>query len=193
MEEKKKKRTQKTTGKKPVKKNRREKNAVPNNEPFKEKAKRFLMSYSFLYTMFAFLLVLVIFLFVVATIKENEQKAKQSNIVFSIMEEKTKNYIDLELQTLVGHEYSMKITNHRKGKLNTKGSTYTLTITNNSDAEIIIHQDDNTENLMTDQNQTIIQGVPFSKTKKEETIFYFTVKENSQLKEGDKLHIEVAS
>ena len=54
------------------------------------------------------------------------------------------------------------------------------------DKSIFLESDLETKILrMKDQKETIIEGKPFSKTKKEEVIYYFRVKADSEVKEGD--------
>ena len=194
----KKKVTPKKEVKKEVKKEKKEvvkkeKTAVPNAEPFGEKFKRFVSSYKFLYAAFGILLVIVILLAVMVFVKGNEASKNRSNIVFSIIDKDTHNYIDLDLATLVGNEYSLKIANFRRNQLNGDGAVYSIIVTNDSAAEIEILKGDDLENLMTDQQHTVIEGGPLSKTEKEEVVYRFRVKDGSSVKEGEKLRIEVDS
>ena len=86
------------------------KSAIPNPEPFGVRFKRFVSSYAFLYTAFAALFVIVIVLACLVFFQSGKAKPNKSNIVFSIMDKNTNNYIDLELAGLVGREYALKVT-----------------------------------------------------------------------------------
>lgn len=165
---------------------------VSSNEK-KGTLSRIITSYKFLYSTFGILLVLVIVLFVAVTVKENKTEGKYSNIVFSIMESNTHNAIYIDLEELEGNQYDLKVANHRGGRLNEKGASYSITVVNETEAEIEVFNDDDLENLMTDQKETKIEGKSMSTTEEEETIYHFRVKEGSKVKEGDRLRIEVDS
>ena len=170
-----------------------EKRAVPETKPTKEKVSEFISSYKFLYTTFGILLLIVIILACFVFIKGKEGSTSTSNIVFSILEKNTHNYIDLDLESLVGKEYILKVTNFRKNKVNTKGAKYTITILNDTDVEIEVLKENEGENLITDQKQTVIEGETFSKTKKESVLYYIKVKNSDGLIKGDKTRIEIES
>ncbi len=196
MEEKKKKKStttkskSKTTPKKVVKE---EKTAVPDDEPFSVKFKSFVASYKFLYTAFGILFAVVILLGCMVYVRSGEQQTHKSDIVFSIMEQNTNSYLDLDLQTLVGKEYTLKVTNFRKNKINPEETPYKLVITNNSSAEIEILKNNAGQNLMTDQKTTTIEGEKFSTTKEEYVVYYFRIKGEDKIKKGDTMRIEVDS
>ena len=195
MEEKKKKKTTtKSTTKKEVKKvEKEEKNAVPDDEPFSIKFKSFIASYKFLYTAFGILFAIVIILGCMVYVRTGEEPKHKSDIVFSIMESNTQNYLDLDLQTLVGKEYTLKVTNFRNNKINSEETPYKIVITNNSEAEIEILKNDAGQNLMTDQTTTTIEGEKFSTTKEESVVYYFRIKGEDKIKKGDTMRIEVDS
>ena len=195
MEEKKKKKTTtKSTTKKEVKKvEKEEKNAVPDDEPFSIKFKSFIASYKFLYTAFGILFAIVIILGCMVYVRTGEEPTNKSDIVFSIMESNTQNYLDLDLQTLVGKEYTLKVTNFRNNKINSEETPYKIVITNNSEAEIEILKNDAGQNLMTDQTTTTIEGEKFSTTKEESVVYYFRIKGEDKIKKGDTMRIEVDS
>ena len=183
------------TKKKEVKKvvKKEEKTAVPNAEPFGVRFKKFVSSYKFLYAAFGILFVVVILLACMVFVKGNEEKQKKSNIVFSIMEKNTRNYINLELAGLVGREYMLKVTNYRGNQINSDGAEYKIEVTNDTDVEIEVLKENQGENLITDQKHTIIEGDSFGKKEKEEVVYYFKVKNSDKLKDGDSIRIEVES
>lgn len=194
MEEKKKKKTTKSTTKKEVKKvEKQEKNAVPDDEPFGLKFKSFIASYKFLYTAFGILFAIVIILGCMVYVRSGEEPKHKSDIVFSIMESNTQNYLDLDLQTLVGKEYTLKVTNFRNNKINSKETPYRIIVTNNSDAEIEILKNDAGQNLMTDKETSTIEGEKFSTTEEESVVYYFRIKGEDKIKKGDTMRIEVDS
>ena len=183
----------KSPSKAPEKKTVIEKKPRANSKNIKEKIKKFVTSYKFLYSTFGILLILVIVLFVMVTNKNREEEKTKSDIVFSIMESNTNNAIYVDLEGLVGYQYDLKVTNYRSDRINENGATYTIVVTNDTEAEIEVLNDDNLENLMTDQKQTTITGKTLSATEREETVYHFKVKEGSKVKEGDRIRIEVNS
>jgi hypothetical protein len=169
------------------------KSVLPKEEPFNIKFRRFITSYGFLYTAFAILFVIVIMLALMVFTHKEDDKGVRSNIVFSIVEKETQSYLDMDLETLVGKEYILKVTNYRGNRLNTKGAHYTIAVTNNTNVEIEVLKNNQGENLITDMNYSVIEGEELSKTEKEEVIYYFRVKNADKIKAGDKIRIEVAS
>ena len=198
MEEKKKKTTTKKNESKTTKVEKKEvkkveKSVIPNPEPASTKTKSFISSYAFLYTTFGLLFVIVIVLGIMVYIKSGEPAEHKGDIVFSIMEKDTNNYLDMELSSLVGKEYVLKVTNFRKNKLNKDGATYKITVTNGSEAEIEILKNDSGKNLMTNQEQTVIEGEKLSTKDRESIAYYFRIKNEDKVKKGDVMRIEVAS
>ena len=195
MEEKKKtkKVVKKVTPKKKEEKKEVIKSVLPKEEPFGIKLRRFFTSYGFLYTAFAALFIIVIMLALMVFTHKDDEQGVRSNIVFSIVDKETQSYLDMDLETLVGKEYMLKVTNYRGNRLNTSGAHYTISITNNTNVEIEVLKNNEGENLITDMNYTVIEGEEFSKTEKEEVIYYFRVKNADKIKAGDKIRIEVAS
>ena len=169
------------------------KSVLPKEEPFNIKFRRFITSYGFLYTAFAILFVIVIMLALMVFTHKEDDKGVRSNIVFSIVEKETQSYLDMDLETLVGKEYILKVTNYRGNRLNTEGAHYTISVTNNTNVEIEVLKNNQGENLITDMNYSVIEGEELSKTEKEEVIYYFRVKNAGKIKAGDKIRIEVAS
>ena len=175
-----------------VKKVVEEKSALPVEESFGVKFKRFISSYKFLYTAFAVLFVLVLLLAVMVFVKGREATENNSNIVFSIMEKNTRNYLNMDLESLVGKEYTLKVANYRKDKINEDGASYSITITNGTKVELEVVADDSDKNLITDQKETVLEG-KFGTTEKEEVVYTFRVKNADKIKKGDTIRIEVAS
>ncbi len=169
------------------------KSALPNDEPFGIKFKRFVSSYKFLYSAFIVLFIVVIVLACLVFTQSNRVKANRSNIVFSIMDKNTNNYINLELAGLVGQEYTLKVTNFRNNKINKSGAEYTIDVTNDTDVQIEILKDGKGENLMTDQKHTVIEGDKFGTKEKESVVYHFRVTNSDKIKEGDSIRIEVDS
>lgn len=166
---------------------------VPEEEPFGIRFKRFISSYKFLYTAFAVLLVLVLILAVMVYTKSREDQKTNSNIVFSIMQEGTRNSLNMDLNSLVGKEYSLKVTNYRANNINSKEIPYSIHIKNDTDVEIEVIKNHKGENLITDQHDTTIEGDPLAADEKEEVIYYFKVTNSDKIKTGDSIQIEVVS
>ncbi|MBP5678996.1 MAG: hypothetical protein J6X28_04135 [Bacilli bacterium] len=195
MEEKKKKVEKKEVKKKEVKKpvKKETRSALPNEEPFGLRFRRFVSSYKFLYTAFAVLFIIVALLAIMVFVRSREDVGNKSNIVFSILEENTHNYLDMDLESLVGKEYTLKVTNYRGNKINKNGAKYTITVTNETEGEIEILKENQGKNLMTDAKRTVIEGETLGTEEKEEVVYYFRVTKSDKIKAGDKIRIEVAS
>ena len=166
---------------------------LTEEEPFGVRFKRFISSYSFLYSAFAILFVLVIILAIMVFTKSKEAVEENSNIVFSIIEKDTRNTLNLDLESLVGKEYSLKVTNYRSNKVSEEEIPYSIHVTNNTDVEIEITKDKEKDNLMENQKETTIKGEALTSGEKEEVIYYFKVKNSDHIKSGDAIQIEVIS
>lgn len=193
MEEKKKSTKKKATKEVKEKKVVEEKSAVPNPEPFGVRFKSFVSSYKFLYVTFGILLIIVLILGALVFVKGGEDMPGKSNIVFSILEKNTNNYIDLDLEGLKNKDYLLKVTNFRGNKINKDGARYSLTIINDTGVEIEILKNNTGDNLMNDANRTVIEGEDFGIKEKEEVIYYIKVKNPEAVKDGDKIRVEVES
>lgn len=167
--------------------------SVPVEEPFGVRFKRFVSSYKFLYTTFGILLALVLILTIMVFTRSREEKQANSNIVFSIMEKNTRNALNMDLESLVGNEYALKVTNYRGNKVNSKEMDYSIKVINHTDVEIEVLKNKEGDNLMTDQKESIIQGDTLAADEREEVIYYFRVKNSDHIKDGDSIQIEVVS
>ena len=187
-----KKKTNAPKEKKVIEKQEEKEETLPIEES-SNKFKEFISSYRFLYTTFGILFALVILLAIMVYTHERDYNGNSSNIVFSIMEENTHNSINIDLESLVGNVYALKVTNHRSGKISEKSIDYTITVVNDSAVELEVLADNQGDNLITDQKQTIIQGDGFGTAMEEEVIYYFRVVNSDMIKDGDSIQIIVAS
>ena len=155
--------------------------------------KKTVSSYSFLYVLFILLLIIVIMLGLMVFSKGKETKNNKANLVIPILADGTHNGMKIDLSSLQGNEYVIKITNYRGRMINKEEINYTITIKNNTTSKIIVTKDDEKANLMVDQESTKIEGVSLNSKKKAEAIYRIKLQDNQQPKKGDMIEIEVAS
>jgi uncharacterized protein (UPF0333 family) len=158
-----------------------------------EKAKKFVTSYSFLYGVFAFLLVLVIILGITVFIKGREKKENTANMVIPILTENSHNSMKINLYSLKEDDYIIKVTNFRGNETNQNDVTYSVTIRNESNSNIEVTKDQEKENLMIDQQATKIEGQTLEGKKQNTTIYHIRLAEHAKPSDGDYVTVEIAS
>ena len=165
-----------------------------NNKDFSSKLKKFFGSYAFLYTAFSVLLIGVAILAGMVYVKGQEVKKNRSNIVIPILEDGNRSTLNIDLAELrdVG-EYVIKVTNYRGDKINTESFDYSITVRNESSADIKVTKDDSEDNLMVDSEATIIEGVGFGTEEKEEDVYRFTVSDKTKIKKGAVINLEIVT
>ncbi|MBQ3307254.1 MAG: hypothetical protein IJG68_03560 [Bacilli bacterium] len=163
------------------------------NENNIEKFKKFVTSYSFLYGLFAFLLVLVIILGIVVFIKGKEKKETTANMVIPILTQGSHNSMRINLYSLKDNDYIIKVTNFRGNETNENNVNYSVTLTNDSNSNIEVTKDQEKENLMIDQNATRIENQSLTGKKKETAIYHIHLAEHAKPSEGDYVTVEIVS
>ena len=174
--------------------NRLKKKVAEKNENLFEKLKKFVSSYSFLYGLFGILVVLVIFLSVKVVIVKSEAKKNSSNIVFPILEENSHSSMNINLKELEkAREYVIKVTNYRGNTINQEEIPYSVTIRNKTKAKIEVLKDSDENNLMVDQEATVIEGVSLGSNHKEESVYRIRVLDSKGISKEDIISVEIAS
>lgn len=143
---------------------------------------------------FILLIILVFILSLLVYQKKKESKEKiVANILIPIVIEKKDRNISLNVTNLINQdEYILKITNYRGENINKNEIPYTITITNDSKAYISVRKDKEKQNLMVDQEATIITDLKLQKEKKQE-VYYFIKVTGKNAKKSDKINITVSS
>lgn len=161
---------------------------------FSVKLKKIVTSYAFLYSVFAILVVCVAVLGGVVYVKGREYKKNSSNIVVPILEDGTRSALNIDLNQLKKTgEYVVKITNYRGDKINSDSLDYSITVRNASNADIKVTKDEDTNNLIVDKEATIIEGVGFGTSKKEEDVYRFTVSDDSKIEKDALISLEIVA
>ena len=167
---------------------KKKKNSKKNN--FME----FISSYRFLYSALAVLFIVVLVLSIMVLVKGREYKDNHANLVFPILEEKVHNSMNIDLNELKKKkQYIIKVTNYRGSSVNQNELSYSLTIQNSTDVSIEIVKGNDTNNLMTDQKTSVIEGITLKAREKQEDIYSIRILDDTQLKKKDKITIEIDS
>ena len=150
-----------------VKGKSKSKNIKKDNKKTKRKKISFINKDNYLYYLFFILLIVVIVLcFLVYKARDKYQKSKEKM-------------------------YSLKITNYTLNKINKDKVDYSVTIENNSKARLKVWKDMDLNNLMIDQESTVIRDVGFGNTKKEYHIYHFKILDKNKVKKNDKINIKI--
>lgn len=170
------------------------KNISQNKNEKKDKKKKIINKDNYLYYIFFLLLFIVIILGVLVFNAKKKNKLEKSNILIPIYEKGLTNELDVNTYELANSkEYSMKIANYKKDKVNKEELEYSITVVNESDAYIKITKDDDKENLMVDQESTKIEGMKLGKNEKEYSIYHFSVIDKTKVKKDEKIHVKITS
>ena len=153
--------------------------------------KKIFTSYEFLYTTLIVLAILVLFLAITVLGKKREKDS--ANIIIPIMEKSSHSSIGIDLESLKGKEYKIKITNYRDKEVNKEEMVYSLTIKNDTNSSIILTKEDKKENLMIDQRETTLEGLNLEGNKKDSTIYIIKLEEGSKPSKDDKISVEITS
>ena len=189
----------KATSKKPIERktnnSRKDENITSSNDnSLSSKVKKVVSSYAFLYSAFSVLLISVAILGGMVYVKGKEVKKNRSNIVIPILEDGNRSSLNIDLAELreVG-EYVIKVTNYRGDKVNADEFDYSITVRNESLADIKVTKDDGKDNLIVDKEATIIEGVGFGNSKKEEDIYHITVSDKTKIKKKSVINLEIVT
>jgi len=155
----------------------------------KEKAKKSQI------IVFILLLVLVITLFIVCIIKNREVDLnKYANMVIPIYEEDTNFEFNINAKVLSEvDEYTFKIVNYRKDKLNEKELNYRIEVNNDTDSIIKVYIDGDDKDLMIDQKQTIFEDRKLSNKEKENIYYHVKMTKKGKLTNKDLIYIKISN
>ena len=154
--------------------------------------KSFFKSTKFLKIIFILLIILVVFLVVLCVIKDKESKDNGfANISFPLVEDSKPIEFGINALTLSQtDEYIFKVVNFKDNKINQKKREYTVTIENKLDCVISVTINDQKENLMINQESTILTDT--LKSKEKETVYYHVkVKSSGELGDRDLINVRI--
>ena len=142
---------------------------------------------------FALLLVLVIFLLVLCIIKYKESKENEfANIVIPVYETNSNYEFSINAKTLseVG-TYTFKIVNYMKTDINKEEIPYKIEIKNNTNSTIKVTKNDSKKNLMSNQEETIIDEVTLKKDKKENLYYHVKITKSKNITKDDLIYVKI--
>lgn len=184
----------KTNTKKNTSQIKQEKSEIKKDDSFSNKIKKIVSSYAFLYSVFSILIVCVAVLAGMVFVKGKEYKKNKSDIVVPILEDGTRSALNIDLKQLKKTgEYRVKITNYRGDKINNSSMDYSITVRNVTSTDVKVTKDDSKDNLIVDKEATIIEGVGFGSTSKEEDVYHFTINDDSEIENGALISLEIVA
>ena len=149
-----------------------------------------------LFIVFILLLVLVIILGILCYKKNedvNKKKDSTADIVIPILKTDSEEEFSINAANLAKvKRYIFKITNYQKDNINQEEIDYKIEITNNTNSIISVKRQD-TKDLMTDQKNTIIDGLRLGKDEEENVYYYVEMKSHKKLKTNDLISIKIVS
>lgn len=184
----------KTNTKKNTSQIKQEKSEIKKDDSFSNKIKKIVSSYAFLYSVFSILIVCVAILGGMVFVKGKEYKKNKSDIVVPILEDGTRSALNIDLKQLKKTgEYRVKITNYRGDKINESSMDYSITIRNVTSTDVKVTKDDSKDNLIVDKEATIIEGVGFGSSSKEEDVYHFTINDDSEIENDALISLEIVA
>lgn len=184
----------KTNTKKNTSQIKQEKSEIKKDDSFSNKIKKIVSSYAFLYSVFSILIVCVAVLAGMVFVKGKEYKKNKSDIVVPILEDGTRSALNIDLKQLKKTgEYRVKITNYRGDKINNSSMDYSITVRNVTSTDVKVTKDDSKDNLIVDKEATIIEGVGFGSTSKEEDVYHFTINDDSEIENDALISLEIVA
>lgn len=166
---------------------------LEKTEP-KKKAKKADSSMALLIA-FCLLLVVVIVLSIVVIQKKHENKNKiTANIVIPIVNKEDESAFNINVSELNRKgQYVFRIANYKDKEINQEDLNYTVDIKNSSDSRISVTQHGSDENLMVDQNRTIIAGGKLGKHEKDSLYYVIKILEPGTIKKTDLISVKITS
>ena len=190
-----KKKTTTSSTKKRVNQTTNKKRTTTKRKPKKKTFKDYVTSTSFLLGVFIVLLVTVIILgsIVIQKNKEVENEVK-ANISIPVCEKNINSGFSIDSASLKTEgEYIFKIKNYHQDVINQEELEYSIIIQNESGTSIFVSEYENDENLMVDQNATMIEGLKLKKGEKEEKLFKVKLLDSTNVEDNKMITITIKS
>lgn len=162
------------------------------NKNKKKNFKEFFKSTKFLTIIFILLIVLVSILVVLCVIRSDEAKENGfANMRFDLVGDNKPIDFGINALTLSQtDEYIFKVTNFKGNKINKKEKKYTVTIENETDCVISVTVNDLDQDVMTNQESTILTDTLKGK-EKEAVYFHVKVKSAGELNDKDLIKVQI--
>lgn len=161
----------------------------------KKTAQDLLNSVKTLTIVFILLLVLVIFLFVLCAIKYKESKENEfANMVIPIYEVNTDYEFSINAKVLSEIDnYTFKIVNYKKNKINTEEMSYKIEIKNNTNSIIKVTKNDSNKDLMKEQEESIIDENTLKKDTKDNIYYHVKITKTKDISKDDLIYIKITN
>ncbi len=184
--------TKKKTKKKPVNSNKTTKRKTTNRKTVRKKKED--KSLNLLKIVFCLLIVLVIVLSVVVVKKKQEFNDKvNANIAIPIINKETEAAFSINLKSLSEKgQYIFRISNSRANDINTEDLNYTIYVQNNTDSKISLTKYGSDKDLITNQQETIINGGKVAKNEKVSEYYVVKITDAGSLGKKDMVNVKVA-
>lgn len=177
------------------KEKKKKKKGNQKEKTWKDRLKEFFSSTLFLSIVFIILLIIVIFLMILVHQKrKSEIEENKANIVIPIYKadadfEFSISAVDLKKS----NKYTFKVINYMKDIVSEEDITYKITIQNPTDSVITLMKNDEKENLMKSQKETILENETLSAKEEDEAFYYVRFKKTGKLKNTDLITIHIDS
>lgn len=161
----------------------------------KKTAQDLLNSVKTLTIVFILLLVLVIFLFVLCAIKYKESKENEfANMVIPIYEVNTDYEFSINAKVLSEIDnYTFKIVNYKKNKINAEEMSYKIEIKNNTNSIIKVTRNDSNKDLMKEQEESIIDENTLKKDTKDNIYYHVKITKTKDISKDDLIYIKITN
>lgn len=161
----------------------------------KKTAQDLLNSVKTLTIVFILLLVLVIFLFVLCAIKYKESKENEfANMVIPIYEVNTDYEFSINAKVLSEIDnYTFKIVNYKKNKINAEEMSYKIEIKNNTNSIIKVTKNDSNKDLMKEQEESIIDENTLKKDTKDNIYYHVKITKTKDISKDDLIYIKITN
>ena len=173
------------------------KNIVKEVEQPKKNWKTFFTSLPFLISTFCILLLVVIYLGVLIYQKEKKKEESiDAHITVPVLKIGSNFEFGVDASLLVkekNKEYIFKVTNYRGEELNDTEVEYAIVIENPTKTVISLTKEDGTDNLITDQERTVIEGEKLAGGEQKEVYYHLKIDSFEDLKTDDFITIQVLS
>lgn len=155
----------------------------------------FVTSTNFLLGVFIVLLIAVVVLGSLVIQKNQEEKNEvKANIAIPVCEDNMNSSFSIDSASLKNEgEYVFKIKNYHQDVINEEELEYSIIIQNESGVDIAVTEYENEENLMVDQNATILEGLKLKKGEKEEKLFKVKLLDSTNVEDNKMITITVKS
>jgi len=180
-----------------IKENEKRKATKRNtNSKVKTKNKKKVMLTDYLLLgLFIVLLVLVVVLFGMVFKKEKEQKNKiKADLVIPVFEKGNSSGFTINVASLIkDNDYILKVTNTKNKKINSEELVYKITVENKSTAKIEVTKNDGVENLITNQEKTVLENQKLVKDKEHSVYYHIRVLEVAEVDDNDMIEVVIES